>query len=301
MKKTIFLFTVLILSGLFYFPVFGAEIGLFSKTKEVGLEQFRIDVILDTQNENLNAVEGTLIFPQNLLAFSRFTLGDSIINFWLQKPGLESGGEIIFSGIIPGGYYGKGKIFSVVFKALEQGDVSFELAGLKVLLNDGQGTAKNLNDSRYTMTIKRGAETGLIQLENGDDFEPPESFSVHLAKDKDIFEGKWFIVFETQDKKSGIDHFEVAERKPGFLISGKPSGFEWVFTESPYVLKNQELKSDVYVKAVDGTGNERIEFLAAPGAIGWYKNYFVWIIILVVAVFICQIVKKIYGKRKTRK
>jgi hypothetical protein len=299
MRKILLLSIIFILSGLFR-PVFGAEMSVFSEAKRVGLGELKIDVLLDTQGEAVNAVEGTLVFPQNFLALSRISDGDSAVNFWLQKPKLESGGRLTFSGIIPGGWNGKGKVFSAVFRALEEGDVSVELSNLKVFLNDGEGTAAKVEMNPYEFTIDREAETGGLETATAKDIEPPEFFSISLMKEESVFDGKWFVVFGTQDKQSGVDHFEVAERKPGFLGFGKPSAREWVFAESPYVLKDQGLKNDIWVKAVDGAKNERIAFLSAPGAVRWYKNLLIWVIILGALVLCWIIVKRNHGNKKKK-
>lgn len=283
MRKAIVLLVFFILSVIFR-PVFGAEMSVSSEAKTIGLGDFQVDVLLNTQGEAVNAIEGVLVFPQDLLAVGQISDGGSPINFWLQRPKLASGGRVIFSGIIPGGWNGRSKIFAAVFRASKEGNVSFELADLKVLLNDGEGTPVKVETIPYVVTIDREAGTGKLEMEAARDKEPPESFGIDLAKRSDVFDGKWFVVFGTQDKQSGLDHFEVAEHKSGLFDFGRPSVREWVFAESPYVLKDQELKSDIWVRAVDGAGNERIAFLSAPGA-RWYENFLVWIIILGVSFF----------------
>jgi len=59
-------------------------------------------------------------------------------------------------------------------------------------------------------------------------------------------DGKYFLVFSTQDKGSGVDHYEVRE--------GRFGGFSEV--SSPYILKYQSLDKKIFVKAIDKFGNE---------------------------------------------
>ena len=63
-----------------------------------------------------------------------------------------------------------------------------------------------------------------------------------------IFDGKYFLVFATQDKGSGIDHYEVSE----------DNGASFIPAVSPYLLKNQSLDTKIIVKAFDKKGNEKI-------------------------------------------
>jgi len=102
-----------------------------------------------------------------------------------------------------------------------------------------------------------------------------------------MFEGKYFLVFATQDKKSGIAHYEVQENRRQKIESRK-----WIETESPYILKDQELRSYIFVKAVDKAGNERIAVVEPRYPIKWYEMYEIWGIIIVM-IFIGYIFWKI--------
>jgi hypothetical protein len=90
------------------------------------------------------------------------------------------------------------------------------------------------------------------------DTTAPEMFAVQLAHDANTFQGKYFIIFSTVDKQSGVQHFEVSEDDPmrlGF-VRGKPTEKAlFVNAQSPYVLSDQELKSRVVVRAYDHAGN----------------------------------------------
>ena len=58
-------------------------------------------------------------------------------------------------------------------------------------------------------------------------------------------------------------------------------GGEWIRAESPYVLKDQKLKSYVYIKAIDKAGNERIEVIPQKYPFQWYESWLWWGIIIV--------------------
>ena len=101
---------------------------------------FEAGFFLNTENENINALEGKIVFPEKLLELKEIRTGDSIISFWIEQPE-ASNGEILFSGIILGGYLGKkGLIFSAVFQSRQEGRDPIEIRDVRTLLNDGEGT-----------------------------------------------------------------------------------------------------------------------------------------------------------------
>lgn len=81
-------------------------------------DQFELGLFLNTESgEPINAVGAKILYGEDLLEFHDIRSGDSAVNFWIEPPTLQKSGDILFSGIIPGGYQGtKGKIFSLIFK-----------------------------------------------------------------------------------------------------------------------------------------------------------------------------------------
>jgi hypothetical protein len=260
----------------------------FDGEQEFGLgNQFRIDLIINTEDEAINAIEGSITFQSDFLKVKEFSDGDSIVNFWLQKPKLTLNNKISFSGITPGGYIGnKGKVFSIIFQSLKEGEVDIKFSNLKILLNDGSGTAAQVKTTGMKIKISGGPEASASAPIQETDNEPPETFMPEIASSPDIFDGQWFLVFATQDKISGIDHYEVKEGWGGFNVA-----------ESPYLLKNQNLDKKISVKAVDKNGNERT--IVLPAKISrWYKNYLIWLIIILLMISVYVFIKKFYGGKK---
>ncbi|KKT85533.1 MAG: hypothetical protein UW85_C0019G0002 [Parcubacteria group bacterium GW2011_GWA1_Parcubacteria_45_10] len=293
-------FCLVILFSTFYFldsnSVLAASVG-WEAPGEVGVNQrFQADVFLDTQGENINAVEGEFEFPRGFLGLKEISDGDSIINFWIQRPKLNLDNKIIFSGIIPAGYSGKGKVFSVVFQALALGEAPVKFSNLKILLNDGSGTpvqASVLSASIKISNIKASEEILGAKLA---DSEPPESFQIYLSNDESVFGGKWFIVFATQDKNSGIERYEILENRKWKIESRS-----WETAESPYLLEDQSLSGDVYVRAFDRAGNYRTEHLAPVNPLNWYENWLIWIIIIIVITMFFYARRKKINAKNIRK
>ena len=91
----------------------------------------------------------------------------------------------------------------------------------------------------------------------GADTTPPDDFAITVAHDANTFDGKFFIVFSTVDKQSGVHHYEVMEDDPARLgfVYGKSVKSEWKTVTSPYLLADQTLESRVVVRAIDNAGN----------------------------------------------
>ena len=241
------------------FSPFLANAGeVFLSTKNIEFargEDFIVEVKLNTQGQQINAVEGELVFSSGL-GVKSISDGKSVINFWIQKPQITKLGNVRFSGLTPGGFNGDNNLlFKVTFSGKVPGQNNIYLNNLRVLLNDGLGTQANITTIPITVLINQKINNEILNLFSFDkvvtDNEPPEGFKPMLASDPLIYNGYEFITFTTQDKISGIDHYEVREGDLGI----------YVVAQSPYPLKNQKLDVPIYVKAVDREGNQRVEVL----------------------------------------
>ena len=296
------LFALLIALGACAFApayVFAAEIYFGSHGKEVGTGQYaEVGVFLNTEEESVNALEGAVEYPSTLLTPQEVRRGSSLISFWIEEPHVEQG-VIRFSGVIPGGYTGSGPLFSLVFKAEQnEGKAVIDVKGGQALLNDGNGTPTSFRTAPLVLSI--GAALEGPEVLPVYDPDPPEPFTPELAQDPNMFEGKWFVVFATQDKGSGIDHYEIQELKRwrvafGNLFKSDPDSYRRA--ESPYVLQDQTLKEYAYIKAVDKSGNERVVIVAPQSALPWYATWWKFGILLVL-LSIVYFVFRLYGGRR---
>jgi len=243
---------------------------------------FMVDIKIDTEEECINTVEANLSFSQDILKAVDFSPGNSILTLWVKIPTIDQeSGLISFAGGIPGGFCGKlpgepGEINllgKIIFQTKEVSgeQISAELEFLEssqVLLNDGFGTPAKLTTRGAVFTIlaeKLETPEDEWKEELEKDNIPPEPFKIEIHQTPEIFEGKYFIIFSTTDKQTGIDYYEIREGKG-----------DWKIGQSPYLLENQELAEEIKVKAVDKAGNEKIE------TIGPIKKPFpYWIIVLI--------------------
>jgi hypothetical protein len=154
----------------------------------------------------------------------------------------------------PGGIISRsGIILSVSFDAINEGESDFILKNSSLLLNDENGTLVESKINNINVQINQGtaidSETYL-----SDDKTSPESFEITRTKSQYAFDNKWFIVFDTQDKDSGIDHYKVCE----FFK------FKCEKSVSPTELDNQTPFYRVAVYAYDMNGNYTKSTIASP-------------------------------------
>jgi hypothetical protein len=258
------------------------------EVKEVKKREFIVvPIYLDTQFEEVNAVEVYVNFFDNLV-FRDYLDGKSIITHWIKKPYLQSSDvrrpHIVFSGIVAGGISGRNlNLVELVFEAKESGKAKIEIdENSKVLLSDGLGTKTKLialSQSFNILDIK-----GLPEIKIKDNF-PPEPFKIYLTKNKEIFNGKYYITFETKDKQSGIAYYEISEKPITFIFLTKSDikNLSFKKAENPYVLEDQSLRSYVVVKAVDKAGNERVEILY-PQRILVFDDILIFVVCLMILI-----------------
>ena len=295
-------------------------------------DTFSVPVRIDTQGDCINAVSVHLAYDPTALSVVDVGIGSSIISLWTVRPMIERGpmgeaGRVVFEGGIPGGYCGRvsGDLGAadilaelVVTGRLSQGGEGVEAVRTSIVVdpatavyrNDGSGAAADLTvlgaDLTFVAASSSPVNTWLEAVK--EDTLAPELFDIILVKGPSVGSGKHYIVFSTTDKQSGIDHYEVLETDPerfGFL-TWVPRESHWVRGESPYVLRDQELRSKILVKAVDKNGNERVIEYTPPLsllAVLTYPAFLVPILALLVGVVgavlgIVVWVRRVRGRRR---
>jgi len=261
-------------------------------------ETFSVHLMIDTEKDCINTVKGEIDFSKDVLEAVNFATGNSILTIWLQTPKIDQNlGKISFIGGIPGGYCGPlpgepgelDLLLKIFFKTKREGMANLRFSEeSQVLLNDSLGTPAKLTIKGAVFTILPGIpevpkEEWQAELEK--DNIPPEPFEIEIHQEPAIFEGKYFIIFSTTDKQTGIDYYEIKEGKR-----------DWKRGESPYLLEDQDLKSIIKVKAVDKAGNERLAEYIPPKKITW-KDWLPWLILILIVASIIYWLWKIYTKK----
>ncbi len=265
-----------------YFSVHAAALYMNPSTAEINRgDTIKVSVRLDTdEDECVNVVDGVIRYSKNieLIDISR---GPSILSVWVEDPKIDKQNRTVtFAGGIPNGYCGRidgdPRLTNVVLDLLFQSpgfvigaenSTSSKASILfdeqtQVLKNDGFGTRSELRTSGAEIILLNNAGS---QIDNqwkdiiDNDNTSPEKFSITLTKIPDE-NGRHAIIFNTTDKQSGIDHYEVIEEPinnaDSFLWGSE--GAPWKEVRSPYILKDQSLQSIIRVKAIDKAGNEYV-------------------------------------------
>ena len=300
MKKIFLLFLFL----LFPLTVNAANFSLETKNNPTAVGQnFVVDLLLDSEGETINAVQGEVDFPAEDLILKDISFGDTVVVFWLDKPVIKNH-SISFSGIIPGGYIGDGgKIFSLIFyPRKDSGETSpITLLNAEALISDGSGTAARVKISPLQVGFST-ATSVIAATEKVVDKFSPEAFQISIVNDPDIFSGQNFIVFDTQDKGVGIERYEILESKKA-KYNRETEGWDppkkesWNISSSPYVLQDQTLKSFIFVRVIDKSGNVRLSYIAPENIKMWYNYSY----LIYVAVFLLLVAVACYVFFKNKK
>ena len=238
-----------------------------SNTKISVGDEFLIKIFLDTENEEINAIDLGILYPA-LLNLQKISRSESGIKLWVNEPNFTK--EAIFlGGGVPGGIKGQHILIATIqAQANAVGDGALGLSpASRVLLNDGQGTEAQLTFNNIVFTVlpqKKNQKPEIFETPSRiltKDYSKPRSFEITISNDADIFGGKSFVSFFTNDLGSGIDHYEIKEGDGDYKIA-----------RSPYLLSDQELHSVIKIKAVDGSGNHRV--VTYPGV---FKRLMWWI------------------------
>ncbi len=244
-------------------------------------DSIKISVRLDTsESECVNAIDGVISYSENIQPVD-ISRGNSIFSMWVQEPTINKENRTItFAGGIPNGYCGRipgdprltNNIVDLVFQSpgmqvgsSESGnEVSIDFSpSTRVYLNDGFGTVASTSFLGAKIQLSREAGSEIInpwQETVQNDTVYPEKFSISLERTTNAFSNDYFITFNTTDKQSGIDHYEVIEEPLDSknLFHWGAVDAPWVEAKSPYVLSDQSLNSTIRVRAIDKAGNEYI-------------------------------------------
>lgn len=261
---------------------------------------------INNEGDCINAANIALTYPTDSLRAVDFSRGDSIFSLWAVEPKIDTEhGTIIFAGGIPGGYCGRiagdaglsnvlGKVIFTVINAEKKEAIIHFTPDSAVYLNDGAGTLAKLTTQDGTVhlsgtsTVSKNPWLALV----GQDTTPPQPFRVEVESTIGVFNGRYYIVFSTTDKESGLDYFEIFERGG------------WKRITTPYLLLNQSLLGvgDIQVHAVDKAGNiRRGEFSPAltPKRQFTFADFLPFIILAVAILFIG--IKIYFDHKKARR
>jgi len=148
--KTILYFISLFCIAIFTFCIFAikaADAAVLSVSPSSGAftvgSVFKAQVLLDTEGEEVNALDVRLLFPPDKLQVISPSAGKSILSIWTTPPKFDNQkGEIMLQGGIPNGIsVSQGLITTISFRVKQTGIATVRFGDAsRVLLNDGKAT-----------------------------------------------------------------------------------------------------------------------------------------------------------------
>jgi len=242
----------------------------------------KVAVRVDTDEEAgecINAAEGVLTFSGPIEPVD-VSIGNSIFSVWVEQPTLSDDRTMVtFAGGVPNGYCGRvagdPRLTNNLFDIIVRTDTDVDVDGLLVeasvnftdqtllYLNDGLGTTVIPEKFPSIFSVSPDMNSQVTDPWTEEilaDTSSPQPFAIQLSKDDLAFRGRYIISFNTTDKQTGIDRYEVMEEPLAQFDAFTWGRIDapWIETRSPYVLEDQTLNSIIRVKAIDKAGNEHI-------------------------------------------
>ncbi len=249
-------------------------------------------VRVDSENKNINAVEGSVMldYAAESASLININTSGSTFSLWPGEPlPSESNTSISFAGGSPGGLNSKDAIiFNIVLKLQKVGRITLTPDNLSVYLNDGKGTQDEVHIKNVVIdVVPQKPDSQPVDDWNvvtSNDTTPPEPFDIYVGQEESVFDGKKFLSFSTTDTQSGIAYYEVTE---GDLPPIRSNG--------TYILQEQHKPIQVTVIAYDSAGNTR-ESLYSPAAPNY--NYVVYVVIIIAIILLAFIFRNVRKNKK---
>jgi hypothetical protein len=253
------------------------------------MQELAVDVIVDPEGENLNTISAAINIPNNL-SFVDSDDSASFVGFWVDQPKyLPETNTFFLSGIVPGGFSGQidpfstsgdasgGVVIRLVFRGKVEGSGKLSFGSASAYLSDTLGAEARISTRSLGIIVDK--LIGGAPLLNAEDTEEPLPFTPVLERDLLLYGGQYVVIFNTKDKGSGIDHYEVKEGNGDFVEA-----------ESPYLLLDQKVSGDIVVKAVDRAGNAQYGTIRALNHFPWWQVLSGGALLLII--FIWLVLKK---------
>ncbi len=132
---------ITILSSQFAFAA-NLSISPSSVTTKVG-KTFTVDLVVNNNIDAINAASALITYPADSLSIVSVSKAGSFISLWAEEPTFSNvKGTLTLEGVAlnPGFNKSTGKILSITFKALQEGNISIVVKSGSVLANDGNAT-----------------------------------------------------------------------------------------------------------------------------------------------------------------
>jgi len=266
-------------------------------------DTYAVDLILDTKKDNINTLEASISYSDTDFDLKNVLTGDSVINFWIQKPAINNN-LIHFVGSIPAGYSGSnGKIVTLVFQPKTETRI-LVLKFLndsnnpsRVFLNDPSATEKSILVNQFSFNLDTVTATNLTT--SIVDKERPDPFTIAISPSSSLPLNNVFVIFNTEDNSSGIDYYEMAQANTLKEMQDTPN-LNWQKIESPTVLNLAQAPRFLAIKAVDKASNFEISVADLKPSKTERISHYVFTLVIV-SLIIILVISSFYYRMKRNK
>lgn len=244
-------------------PVYAAELLIEpnASTVRVG-DELVLNVGLDAQGASINVVDGSIVIPPGLEIIEISHAGSAVM-LWATTPtySIADRSVMFTAGMVPA-IRGTGHLFSLRTRVIDGGAIVISGA-TSAYADDGQGSAVPISVRAEAFEIgeqtvaKSPSHTGSTS-----------KLVAEIGKDPALFDGAWFVSIYGGDTGQGISYYEIQEE-----------GYDPVRVERLYVLRDQDLNSEIKVSAVAPDGTRTTETLNDGG--------FAWPILAIIIGILC--------------
>ncbi len=274
-----------------------AKIILQTNHENSTLTERQVDLLLTPNEEGINALGSEIVILAGQAELIDIIDGGSIISAWVEQPKIIDN-QLIFSGIIPGGFYGlyvpgkaesqSGLILSFKVKQLDSSEVILGLRKLEAYAADGNNVPIKVEPEKLVVNFSEFDKQ--TQTNKIIDNTPPSDLELRIIKLPEGPSG-WWAAFSATDFGSGIAYYEIQENK-----TSEPNPEAWRPVDNPTRLIDQTRRSYVFLKAVDRQGNEKIISLGPNPEVRYNLYYLLGglILLLIVVAYLLNY----YGKKK---
>lgn len=222
-------------------------------------EMFTIEVRLQTEEDTINAVEGSINLGS--LRVERVHTGGSGLSLWPTEPRYSPGSHTVeFAGGVPGGILQGEEVllFTIEVQAPAAGTYTVEASSLRAFKNDGTGSAVAVAPISSKVSVV--AESSSLAASVPKDSTDPQFVSVEVGSDPSLFDGRSYLTFFATDDQSGVSRYQVKE---GWFSRYKDA-------DRYYVLADQSGGTDVWVRVTDAAGNTATKKISSThGTSAW--------------------------------
>jgi plastocyanin len=149
-----------------------------------------VDIVVNSRTR-VNAVEGTVTYPKNLLTATAVSTDGSAITLWAEEPMINADqGTVRFAGGTAGGrtggLFGSGHVLTITFNVIQAGMARVTLEDSSVLAHDGLGTPVTGVSAAGRYTLQAEAP-GRTFIEPGDLIKLPDDSNPDTLIDTAVY------------------------------------------------------------------------------------------------------------------